>query len=62
MGNKVNITKKLSIGPERIGLKKLDDALWAYRIAYKNPMGMSAYKMVYGKSCHLPLELEHKDY
>src|SRR3954469_15533997 len=40
--------------------KKLGDALWAYRTAYKNTMGMSSYKMVYGKSCHLPLELEHK--
>jgi transposase InsO family protein len=39
---------------------KLNDALWAYRTAYKNPMGMFPYKMVYGKACHLPLELEHK--
>ena len=42
--------------------KKLDDALWAYITTYKNPMGMSTYKMVYGKACHLPLELEHKAY
>ena len=42
--------------------KKLEDALWAYRTAYKNPMGMSLYKMVYGKGSHLPLELEHKAY
>ena len=42
--------------------KKLDDALWAYRTTYKNPMGMSPYKMVYGKACYLPLELEHKAY
>ena len=25
-------------------------------------MGMSPYKMVYGKACHLPLELKHKEY
>ena len=41
---------------------KLNDASSAYRSAYKNPMGMSPYKMVYGKACHLPLELEHKAY
>ena len=32
------------------------------RTTYKNPMGMSPYKMVYVKACHLPLELEHKSY
>ena len=41
--------------------KKISDALWAYRTAYKNPMGMSPYKMVYGKAFHFPLELEHKE-
>ena len=42
--------------------KKLADALWACRTAHKNHMGMSPYKMVYGKACHLPLELENKVY
>nr|GFA43969.1 reverse transcriptase domain-containing protein [Tanacetum cinerariifolium] len=41
---------------------KLEDALWAFRIAYKTPIGCTPYKLVYGKACHLPIELEHKAY
>nr|GFD32013.1 reverse transcriptase domain-containing protein [Tanacetum cinerariifolium] len=41
---------------------KLDDALWAFQTAYKTPIRCTPYKLVYGKTYHLPIELEHKAY
>ncbi|KAG7528612.1 Ribonuclease H-like superfamily [Arabidopsis suecica] len=39
---------------------KLDDALWAYRITFKTPIGTTPFNLLYRKSCHLPVELEYK--
>nr|GEX26278.1 reverse transcriptase domain-containing protein [Tanacetum cinerariifolium] len=54
---------KTTIGENRASWSdKLDDALWAFRTAYKTPIGCTPYKLVYGKACNFPIELEHKAY
>ncbi|GKD22111.1 reverse transcriptase domain-containing protein, partial [Tanacetum coccineum] len=52
-----------TVGENRaLWFDKSDDALWAFRTALKTPIRCTPYKFVYGKACHLPIELEHKDY
>ncbi|GJW22073.1 reverse transcriptase domain-containing protein [Tanacetum coccineum] len=52
-----------TIGENRASwFDKLDDALWAFRTAFKTPIGCTPYKLVYRKSCYLPIEFEHKAY
>nr|GEV83095.1 reverse transcriptase domain-containing protein [Tanacetum cinerariifolium] len=52
-----------TVGENRASwLDKLDDALWAFRTAFKTPIGCTPYKLVYRMACHLPIKLEHKAY
>nr|GEU45135.1 reverse transcriptase domain-containing protein [Tanacetum cinerariifolium] len=54
---------KRTVGENRaLWSDKLEDALWAFRTAFKTSVGCTPYHLVYGKACHLPLELEHKAY
>nr|GEY63504.1 reverse transcriptase domain-containing protein [Tanacetum cinerariifolium] len=56
-----DMVKSYDLRENRASLSdKLDDALWAFRTTFKTPIECTPYKLVYGKACHLPIELKHK--
>jgi len=57
-----NILQKTVNAMGKVWRSKLPEALWAYRTAYKTPIGMTPYQLFYGKTYHLPFELEYKSH
>ncbi|WJZ92696.1 hypothetical protein VitviT2T_011678 [Vitis vinifera] len=55
-----NILMKVVITSRKDWSIKLHNSLWTYRIAYKTILGMSPYRLVYGKACHLPVKVKYK--
>ena len=55
-----NILMKVVITSRKDWSIKLHDSLWVYRTAYKTILGISPYHLVYGKACHLPMEVKYK--
>ena len=55
-----NILEKMVDKCQKDWSSRLDDAFWAYRTAYRTPLGTIPYRSVFGKSCHLLILLEYK--
>ena len=54
------ILEKIVASSHRDWSIKLDEALWAYRTAFKTPTALSPFQLICGKACHLPVQMEHR--
>ena len=56
------ILEKTVVRSRKDWTDKLDDALWAHCTAFKSPISTMPFRFIYGKPCHIPIELERKAY
>ncbi|XP_062103135.1 uncharacterized protein LOC133814153 [Humulus lupulus] len=56
------ILEKMVNPSRKYWFHRLDDAFWANRMSFKTFLGISHYRLVFGKTFHFPVELEHRAY
>ncbi|RDX89950.1 hypothetical protein CR513_28249, partial [Mucuna pruriens] len=56
------ILQKLTNPGRKDWNRNLEDTLWEHRTTYRTLLRMSPYRIVFGKACHLLVELEHRVY
>ncbi|RDX73225.1 gag-pol, partial [Mucuna pruriens] len=54
------ILQKIANPSRKDWSRLLENALWEHRTAYQTLLGMLPYQIVFGKACHLPVEVEHR--